>query len=280
MEHIPVFSIHPVSAEYPEPEDSRAENRRWVVVRANEVILPPDASRSGIVISDPLPSGVRIVRTPYLGCRDDVHFYAAETDAGEALPPGWTSSGVRDLYGRVDDKDLALAAYAVRILDFDRSTVFCGRCGAKTRPLRTERAKLCTDCNRITYPKISPAIIVLITREDEVLLARSPRFPGGIMSVIAGFVEPGENLEQAVVREVREEVGIEVRNIRYFGSEPWPFPDSLMIGFVAGYAGGDLTIDNNEIECAGWFSRDNLPPLPSQMSISRALIDAWIRRDI
>ncbi|HQC33740.1 MAG TPA: NAD(+) diphosphatase, partial [Methanoculleus sp.] len=124
------------------------------------------------------------------------------------------------------------------------------------------------------------AIIVLIKKGEEILLARSPRFTPGVFSVIAGFNEPGENLEQTVHREVGEEVGITVKNLCYFGSEPWPFPDSLMIGFVAEHAGGDIRIDGREIEAAGWFSRDTLPSLPSGASISRALIEAWRRREI
>jgi NAD+ diphosphatase len=152
--------------------------------------------------------------------------------------------------------------------------------GPKPRPPTPARARICTACSRIVYPRISPAIIVLIKKGEEVLLARSPRFPQGVFAVIAGFNEPGENLEQTVHREVREEVGIAVRNLRYFGSEPWPFPDSLMIGFVADHAGGEIRIDNQEIEAAGWFTRDTLPPVPSVESISRALIEAWIRREI
>lgn len=121
---------------------------------------------------------------------------------------------------------------------------------------------------------------MLIKRGEEILLARSPRFPEGLFSIIAGFNEPGENLEQTVHREVGEEVGITVQNIRYFGSEPWPFPDSLMIGFVADYAGGEIRVDNQEIEAAGWFSRDTLPSVPTGASISRTLIEAWRRREI
>lgn len=173
------------------------------------------------------------------------------------------------------EDELAIAALAVQIIDCDRTTQFCGQCGAKTRQLRTERAKFCSDCNLITYPQLSPEIIVLVQKEDQILLARSPHFLPDLHSVIAGFVEPGENLEHTVHREVKEEVGITVKNIRYFGSEPWPFPHSFMIGFVADYAGGEITIDNNEIVSAGWFSRDNLP---SRLSISRALIDCWVER--
>jgi NAD+ diphosphatase len=231
-------------------------------------------------MQDPLSTGLIYGAPVYLGTRDDLVYYAAEVPDGVTLPEGWQPSPVRELSGKVPDSDMAVASYAVRILDFDRSTAFCGSCGAKTRPLTTERARTCTSCNRIVYPRISPAIIVLVTSGDEVLLARSPRTHRGVFSVIAGFNEPGESLEQTVHREVGEEVGVAVRNIRYFGSEPWPFPDSLMIGFVADHAGGDIRIDNREIEAAGWFTRSTLPTIPSKASISRALIDAWVRREV
>jgi len=229
---------------------------------------------------DPLSAGLVCGAPVYLGTRDGFVYHVAGVSAGATLPAGWQPAPVRELSGKVPEGDMAVASYAVRILDFDRSTTFCGGCGAKTRPLTTERARICTACSRIVYPRISPAIIVLIKKGEEVLLARSPRFPQGVFAVIAGFNEPGENLEQTVHREVREEVGIAVRNLRYFGSEPWPFPDSLMIGFVADHAGGEIRIDNQEIEAAGWFTRDTLPPVPSVESISRALIEAWIRREI
>ena len=125
------------------------------------------------------------------------------------------------------------------------------------------------------YPRLSPAVIVLVKRENEVLLARSPGFPEGMYSVLAGFVEPGESIEETIGREVREEVGIEVENLRYFGSQPWPFPNSLMIGFTTNYAGGELRIEPAEIEDAGWYRVDSLPKLPPKVSIARAMIDSF-----
>jgi NAD+ diphosphatase len=132
------------------------------------------------------------------------------------------------------------------------------------------------------YPRLSPAAIVLVRRGDEILLARSPGFPKGLYSVLAGFVEPGESIEETVAREVREEVGIEVRNVRYFGSQPWPFPNSLMIGFTADYAGGELAPEPGEIEDAGWYRADELPEspisVPARVSIARAMIDDFVER--
>jgi NAD+ diphosphatase len=280
MEHYPFYAVRPLIPVYPEPEDSSSAWKRWVLVRGNSVLFHTDPGPGTVLAPDPIPARLACDAPVYLGTCDDLLYYAAEVSPGATSPGGWQLLPVRELYGKVPDSEMALAAYAVRILDFDRSTAFCGRCGAKTRPHTTERARICTACGRITFPRISPAIIVLVKKGEEVLLARSPSSPPELFSVIAGFNEPGENLEQTVHREVSEEVGIAVKNLRYFGSEPWPFPDSLMIGFVADYAGGDIRIDNREIEAAGWFTRDNLPSFPPKTSISRSLIEAWIRREV
>lgn len=251
-----------------------------ILVQGSAVAFMCNPSPGTVLMPAPLPSGLACGAPVYLGSCDDLFYYATEAARVASLPDGWKVSPVRELHGLVPDIEMAYAAYAARILDFDQSTTFCGRCSAKTFPSTTERARICTACNRTIYPRVSPAIIVLIKRGEQVLLARSPRFTPGVYSVLAGFNEPGENLEQTVHREVLEEVGIAVKNLRYFGSEPWPFPDSLMIGFVADYAGGEIRIDPREIEEAGWFSRDRLPPTPSKTSISRALIEAWIRGEV
>lgn len=221
-------------------------------------------------------SGFVSERCQYLGHRGKVPYYAAEMGSDSPVPDGLEHTGVRELFGRIPDEELAIAAYAVRITAFDRTTRFCGRCGNETRWKRDERAKYCDSCGMTIYPRVSPAIVVLVQRDNRILLARSPHFPPGMFSLIAGFVEPGENLEQAVQREVLEETGIHIRNIRYFGSEPWPFPDSLMSGFIADLAGGELIIDKKEIESAFWFDREHLPRIPEKLSISRALIDWWL----
>ena len=280
MEHRPFYAVHPLLPVFPEPEGPEPVRKRRVLVQGSSVIFREDPVSGTVLMQDPLPAVLPCGTPVYLGTRDDLFYYANEVAPGFLLPGGWQASPVRELSGKVPAWEMALASYAVRVLDFDRSNAFCGRCGAGTQPLTTERARVCPACSRVIYPRISPAIIVLVKKGEEVLLARSSRFPTGVFSVIAGFNEPGENLEQTVCREVSEEVGIAVRNIRYFGSEPWPFPDSLMIGFVADHAGGEIRIDQKEIEAAGWFSRDTLPPVPSKESISRALIGAWIRREV
>jgi NAD+ diphosphatase len=143
---------------------------------------------------------------------------------------------------------------------------------------QTERAKECPKCGLLHFPRLAPAIIVLVERGNELLLARSRHFMPGMYSVLAGFVEPGESLEEAVVREVREEVGISVKDIKYFGSQPWPFPHSLMVGFTATYGCGEITIDDTEIEDAGWFTADKLPRIPGKISIARKLIDWFVEK--
>lgn len=157
-------------------------------------------------------------------------------------------------------------------------TSFCGRCGTRTKPHPTERAKECPQCGLLYFPRLAPAIIVLVERGHEMLLARARRFPTAMYSTIAGFVEPGESLEEAVAREVNEESGITVRDIRYFGSQPWPFPHSLMVGFTAVYESGDIILGDEENIDAGWFSADHLPPLPGKISIARKLIDSFLEK--
>jgi ADP-ribose pyrophosphatase YjhB (NUDIX family) len=156
-------------------------------------------------------------------------------------------------------------------------TSTCRRsCGTPTQIKGSERVRQCPACGQVHYPRLAPAVMALVRRGDELLLARSPHFPPGMHSALAGFVEPGESLEQCLHREVKEEVGVDVTNLRYFSSQPWPFPHSLMIAFTCDYAGGQLTPQPDEIEAAQWFTLDALPVLPNPISIARRLIDATI----
>ncbi|MEB3210577.1 MAG: NAD(+) diphosphatase [Leptolyngbyaceae bacterium] len=216
--------------------------------------------------------------TQFLGWLEGVGCYAAELDK-EALrhpPTGYHFEKLRLLYGVLDDDVFAIAGRAIQIVTWNRNHLFCGHCGTPMMQHETERAKHCPSCGLRNYPRLSPAVIMLVARGEEVLLARAPRFRPGMYSVLAGFVEPGESLEETVAREVREEVGVEVTNIRYFGSQPWPFPHSLMIGFMTDYAGGEIVIDEVEIEAAAWFHKTALPPVPGPLSIARKLIEAFV----
>ena len=277
LAHTGKFSADSLRTVFPEPEKVPG-TAWWVLVREEEVVLRPGPYPVVLVLGNPAKDNIPIRDHIYLGYRGAVPCYAGILGPESPAPGNWQFVRVRDLFVMIPPEELAIAAFAVRMIDFDRKTRFCGRCGGETRPLRTERAKQCSSCGLIAYPRLSPAIIVLVQRDDRVLLARSPRFPPGMFGLVAGFVEPGENLEHALMREVKEETGIAVKNICYFGSEPWPFPDSLMVGFTADFAGGELMVDKNEIESAFWFDREHLPRIPEKLSISRTLIDWWVEK--
>ena len=216
------------------------------------------------------------LRSLYLGTLGERACYAFEYGDDTEAPPGMAWQGLRALYGKLDDSLFALAGRALQIVDWDRTHQFCGRCGTPMRQREAERARQCPACALIAYPRIAPAVMGLVRRDQTILLARSPHFPPGMYSALAGFVEPGESLEQCLAREVLEETGIRIANPRYFASQPWPFPHSLMIAFVADYAGGEIRPAPDEIEDAQWFGLDALPRLPNRISIARRLIDGVI----
>ena len=220
--------------------------------------------------------GLDAVRRQYLGAYQGRRCYSVELAEGCDAPGGMSFENLRRLFARLDDELFAIAGRAVQIVNWDRTHQFCGRCGARTVPSQGERAKRCPECGLSSFPRLAPAVIVLIRRGREVLLSRSAHFPPGMYSVQAGFVEPGESLEETAEREILEEVGVRIEGLRYFGSQPWPFPNSLMIGFTADYAGGEIRIDPAEIEDAGWYEVGNLPAIPPRLSIARRMIDWFI----
>lgn len=222
--------------------------------------------------------GYRPTQGRYLGQLDGEPVYTFEIVEEVEPPSGLAFFNLRELWSHVPDEIWALAGRAVHIVDWDRTHQFCGRCGAATVDSAGERSRQCPTCGLRHYPRISPAVIVLVHDGERLLLGRSNRFPHAFYSVLAGFVEPGETLEETVEREIYEEAGIQVTDISYFGSQPWPFPNSLMIGFTARYAGGEIVLLDDEIMDAGWFTIDNLPRIPSKISIARQLIDWFIEK--
>jgi len=222
--------------------------------------------------------GIPILRQHNLGPWNGRPCYTVEVAEGVAPPAGMAFEGLRSLFDRLGEPLFWLAGRAVQIIDWDRTHQYCGRCGTIMRLRPSERAKECPQCGLLHFARIAPAIIVLVERGNQLLLARSRRSAPGIYSVLAGFVEPGETLEAAVEREVKEEVGLRIKDIRYFGSQPWPFPHSLMIAFTASYAGGEIVLDESEMEDARWFTVKNLPRGPMQISIARRLIDWFIAK--
>jgi NAD+ diphosphatase len=246
----------------------------WFAFRKAEILVLNGADRPALPhCLDLAEHGLDPQRRQYLGLYEGKHCFAVEIHESQLLPDGWATLGLRDLFGLVETTLAALSGRAYQLLEWDRNQQYCSRCGTRTEPRADERARSCPACGFTSYPPVSPAIMILVTHRGKLLLARKPAFPQGRFSALAGFVEPGETLEDTVIRETREEVGVEVKNIRYFGSQPWPFPHSLMIAFTAEYAGGEIRPDGVEIEEARWFDPEQLPKLPPPISISRRLID-------
>jgi NAD+ diphosphatase len=216
-------------------------------------------------------------RGHHIGRHDGRQFYALDADDELELPAGFEFVALRALYPPLGDSLWYAAGRAVQLVEWARTHRFCGRCGAPTAPVPGERAMGCAQCGLQQYPRVAPAVIMIVHRGDEMLLAQGARFPMKIFSALAGFVEPGETLEQAVRREVREEVGVTVGDVDYFASQSWPFPNSLMVGFYAAYESGELVLDPVEILEAGWFRTYDFPSMGGPPSIARLLIDNFVQ---
>jgi NAD+ diphosphatase len=199
----------------------------------------------------------------------------ATAESPEPPSPDAERVGLRALFDLVPPEVFARAGLARQLLHWRRAHRFCGACGAPMNRHPAERAMSCPACGHAAYPRINPVVITLVYRGAEILLARKASGQPRFWSLVAGFVEPGETLEAAAAREIAEEVGLRVRNIRYAASQPWPFPNNLMLGFTAEYDSGEIAPDGAEIAEADWFGRDGLPPIPSRVSIARRLIDAF-----
>ncbi|NLD39574.1 MAG: NAD(+) diphosphatase [Desulfatiglans sp.] len=249
----------------------------WFLINEQKIIVLSENGAMSIPRYNTLKEyEIRSDHIQYMGTYNNISCYAAEIESTEALPGCLVVHPPLTLLDRLDSDLVRLSGLAGQFITWSRNHRFCGKCGGSTKDKNDERAKICTPCGQVYYPRLSPAIIVAVTKDDKLLLASSPRFRSKFYSVLAGFVEPGETLEGCVKREIKEEVGIEVKNIKYFDSQPWPFPDSLMIGFTAEYDSGEIKPDKKEIVDVGWFKRDEIPGIPSSISIARRLIDWFI----
>jgi len=258
-------------------EPGNNDRSYWLAFCQNKLLIKP--VEASLPFSKSLAElNLSPVRTQYLGTLRGHPCYSAELSADTIVPQGMSFGELRSLYGVLEDDIFLLAGRAIQIVNWDQTNQYCGRCGHKMHTLQDERAKKCPTCGFISYPRISPAVITAVFKENEILLSHNAAFRGEMYSIIAGFIEPGETLEECAKREISEEVGIQVRNVRYFGSQPWPFPNSLMIGFTAEYESGEISVDGTEISKAGWFGVHNLPELPPKMSIAREMIDWFIRK--
>jgi len=269
----PVYVIPDLNTHVPSPDGSSisviADADGNILCQENRPVMAPVPSAE---ISSSLSSPILV------GSSREVNWWVYPLVQGTDTVGEYRLAPLRTLSLSLSGDILGILGRAVQLARFDQTTQFCGRCGASTHMKEDEIAKLCPQCGLLTFPRLSPAIIVRVTDGDRILLARSPHFPPGMYSVLAGFIEPGESLEAGIHREVFEEVGVRITDLTYFGSQPWPFPDSLMIGFVARYREGCIRCDGVEIEDAGWYERERMPELPGPLSISRALIEDFLSR--
>ncbi len=222
--------------------------------------------------------GLEELEKHYLGSVRGIPVFAHEVDPEADNPEGYEFATLWSFLNHVDQHVFYLVGRAKQIVEWHRNHHFCGQCGQVTSTLVNDRSRKCESCGLMFYPRLSPSIIVCVNRGEEILLARNIHSRGNFYSTLAGFVEPGESIEDTVHREVFEEVGIRVRNLKYFASQSWPFPNSLMLGFHAEYESGEITIQEEEIADAGWFHYSNLPNRPAMVSISGWLIDDFIQR--
>lgn len=219
----------------------------------------------------------QVRRRQFIGYWQERPCFAVEIDDSDPVDEmDFQRGNLYQLLGRVDDQLFSMAGRAAQLLDWERDHQFCGRCGSPMQADTVERAMRCEPCGTSHFPKIAPCIIVLVTRGEDLLLARNAGFPGAMYSTLAGFIEPGESAEETLVREVREEVGVEVGRLRYFQSQAWPFPNQLMLGFFAEYAGGEVVPDQVEIADAGWFHYTDLPMIPPPSSVAGQLIRHYV----
>ncbi len=248
----------------------------WLLFRGDELITIADGAPALLEGSSTGPVHLDSALDPFLiGTLDGRPVMVGGLPADAPLPPGLLALGLRGVLAQADADLATLAGYAAQLLRWRNASRFCPVCAQPLGPL-DGWGKACPGCRHTLYPPVSPAAIVLIhDGADRALLTSKPGW-GQRYSLVAGFVEPGETLEQCVAREVLEEVGVEVTDIRYVGSQPWPFPHQLMVGFMARYAGGDIAIDTAELADARWFTRDALPELPPPFTISRQIIELWL----
>lgn len=242
--------------------------RGALLVRESDLALPDQAACAALGIA--LEGARAVGRLGGHYCRTTW----VETEA-DPVDSGYVFKPLRSLFGAIDMGVLSVAGRAWQIAEWARTHRFCGACGGPMQAVEGENCMRCAACGHSAYPRISPAMMVLVKKGDHILLARNVAAPGGRFSALAGFLEPGESVEDAVHREVYEEVGLRVRDLRYFGSQSWPFPHSLMIAFTAEYDSGEITVDPSEIAEARWFGPgDELPPFATGISISGELIRA------
>lgn len=258
------------------PEDRNAKDF-WFVFNSGNILVNLNEDKVEIPYYEDVEGLVeRGSKIYYLGKFDGVDSYACELDEKFETRENMEFRTLRSIVGLFDERFFNLAGKAYQMLEWSKNHKYCGRCGSLMEDKKDERAKLCPSCGLVNYPRISPAIIVAIVRDGKLLLAHNKQFAGNMYSVIAGFLDQGETFEDCVRREVWEEVGIRVKNIKYFQSQPWPFPNSLMVAFTAEYAEGEIKVDGVEIDDANWYAVGEIPRRPTTGSVAGKLIQWFI----
>lgn len=252
----------------------------WLVFQGARTLLNDDVVQGYFPVLKHFSwLGMDEVARQYLGVWESLPVFAVSVPETAIPPKGYHFEDLRRILGQVEDELFAMAGRAFQILEWERSHRFCGRCGTPTvGHAKGERARVCPFCAFSSYPRINPCVIVAVTRGDEILLARAQRFNRPMFSTLAGFIEAGETAEETLLREVQEEVGVVIRNPRYFGSQSWPFPGNLMLGFHADYESGTIVLQEEEIAEAGFYPFSHLPPIPPAGSIAHALIQDFVAR--
>ncbi len=252
----------------------------WLIVQEQKLLVVPDATGFRLPTGE-APKGLdgQLGRPLWLGTWAGTACWVAGLPKDATLPDGLHRETLIPMQGtRLPDDLLSLGGMAMQLLYWEGTSGHCPRCGAPTERLEGEWGKRCPACRYEHYPHLHPAVIVLVRDGERVLLARKAIWAPGRYALVAGFVDNGESLEGAVAREVKEEVGVDVKDIQYVGSQNWPFPSQLMVGFVAQYAGGEISVDRDELEDARWFPRTALPTGPARHSIAGWILENFTRR--
>ena len=261
----------------PEPGDAPRPPSLLFAFR-NDELLVVDAQNAAATIPRATAAdlGLHAERTQFIGVLSGALCFAIDVEGDVTPPRGHRFATIRSLFGALPDDEIVVAGTASQIMYWDRGHQFCAKCGRPIAQKATERAKRCDVCRIDYFPRIHPAMIVLVHDGSQILMARPPRFPARWYALVAGFLEPGETFEECAAREVLEETGIAIDDLRYVGSQPWPFPHQIMVGFFARATSRAITIDRAELEDARWFDASSMPELPPPVSIARKMIDAWL----
>ncbi len=261
-----------------ENADTKKLDKLFLVVKGDQLLIDNLSQNLALIDSDQYKwSEMKVKTEHFIGYVDNFSLYALELEDESSIMAETSLKPFRSLLGIIPDIYFGICSRSIQLVEWSKKSKFCGVCGSKTLLHSIEKAMSCSNCNNLIYPRISPCIIVLVTNKERLLLAHNKGFPGKMYSTLAGFIEVGETVEETIKREIFEEVNIKVKNCRYFGSQSWPFPSQLMLGFHAEYVEGDVKPDGNEIDEADWFHYKSLPEVPpGSISISGRLIESYV----